>query len=63
MTKTDKPVRDVFAFSLGGIMTISSIAAAPAIADDRFKEVPVRQESKQRPWICFYEQAAYFPFA
>ena len=63
MINNDKSVRDVFAFSLGGITTISSIVAVPAIADDRFKEVPARRESKPRPWLCFYEQAAYFPFA
>ena len=63
MIKNDRPVRDVFAFSLGGITTISSIVAAPAIADDRFDKVPVRRETRPRPWLCFYHQAAYFPCA
>jgi hypothetical protein len=63
MFKKDKTVRDTFTFSLGGMKTITSFTAAPAITDDRFNKVPVRRESVQRPWLCFYHQAAYFPCA
>jgi hypothetical protein len=63
MFKKDKSVRDAFTFSLGGMRTVAPLVAAPAIADDQFKEVPVRRESTQRPWLCFYHQAAHFPCA
>lgn len=38
MVKDDKRPRDAFAFSLGGMRTITSFAAALAIADDRFRQ-------------------------
>lgn len=58
--KKDKTARDAFTFSLGGMQTITSFAAAPAITDDRFSMAPDGRESRPRPWICFYEQAAYY---
>ena len=63
MLKKDQTVRDAFTFSLSGMKTISSFAAAPAITDDRFSKVPDGRESRPRPWMCFYDQAAYFPCA
>lgn len=56
MIKNERPVRDVFAFSLGGITTVSSIVAAPAIADDRLHQDRAAQargvsEQKGRLWI------------
>lgn len=60
MFKKDKTARDAFTFSLGGTKTITSFTAAPAITDDRFNKVPYGRESRPRPWICFYEQAAYY---
>ena len=63
MFKKDKTVRDEFTFSLGGMKTVTPFAAAAAIADDQFNMVPVRRESVQRPWLCFYHQAAHFPCA
>jgi len=63
MFKKDKSVRDPFTFSLGGMKTITPFTAALAIADDQFNEVPIRRESVQRPWLCFYHQAAQFPCA
>ena len=63
MFKKDKSVRDAFAFSLGGMKTVTPFIAAPAIADDQFKKVPARRESTQRPWLAFYHQAAHFPCA
>ena len=62
MFKKDKSVKDAFTFSLGGMKTVTPFAPVPAIADDRFNQVPVRRESVQPPWLCFYHQAAYFPF-
>ena len=60
MFKKGNTARDAFTFSLGGMKTITSFTAAPAITDDRFNEVPYGRESRPRPWICFYEQAAYY---
>ncbi len=56
MIKNDKPVRDVFTFSLGGITTISAFVAVPVIADDRLRQIPpsrVRRsgEQKRRLWL------------
>jgi len=55
MIKNDKPVRDVFTFSLGGITTISAFVAVPVIADDRLHQNPPSQvldtrERKRRFW-------------
>ena len=33
-----RPVRDPFTFSLGGMATIASCVAAPAVADDRINK-------------------------
>jgi len=38
MLKDEKRPRDAFAFSLGGMRTITSFAIALAIADDRFRQ-------------------------
>lgn len=40
MFKKDKSAGDNFTLSLGGIMAISSFAAAPAIAHDRLRQAP-----------------------
>jgi len=63
MFNKEKTVRDAFAFSLGGVKTVAPYTAVPAMADDRFNEVPVRRDTVQRPWMCFYHQAAHFPCA
>ncbi len=39
MFEKAKPGRDAFTFSLQGMTTIASFAAAPAIADDRLNKV------------------------
>jgi hypothetical protein len=39
MFEKAKPGRDAFTFSLGGMTTIASFTAAPAIADDRLNKV------------------------
>lgn len=46
MFEKAKPVRDAFTFSLGGLTTIASFTAAPAIADDRINEL--RDERSKR---------------
>jgi hypothetical protein len=38
MSNKAKPARDAFTFSLGGISTISSFVAAPAIAHDQLNK-------------------------
>ena len=38
MFEKAKPARDAFTFSLGGMTTITSFVAAPAIADDRLNK-------------------------
>ena len=40
MTRNTRPARDAYAFSLGGLTTISSHVFAPAIADDRLEKAP-----------------------
>ena len=47
MLKTRKPARDAFTFSLGGIKTIASFVAAPAVADDRINKI--RDERLSQP--------------
>lgn len=61
MFEKTKPARDAFAFSLGGVTAVTPFVAVPVVADDRFKKVPVKRESKLRPWLGFYDQAAYYP--
>ncbi|MDH3265497.1 MAG: hypothetical protein OEM25_00910 [Gammaproteobacteria bacterium] len=39
MFKKDKSASDNFTLSLGGLTTISSFAAAPAVANDRLRQV------------------------
>ena len=39
MSEKAKPVRDAFAFSLGGLTAITSFVAAPAIADDLINKI------------------------
>jgi len=38
MSNRAKTARDPFTFSLGGLTTIASFVAAPAIADDRLNQ-------------------------
>ena len=38
MFNTAKPARDAFTFSLGGLTTIASVVAAPAVANDRINQ-------------------------
>jgi hypothetical protein len=60
MTKQAKNNRNPFLFSRAGMKTISSFTAAPAIADDRFNEIPAKCNTRVSPWMCFYHQAAHF---
>ena len=54
-----KEVRDAFAFSLGGMTAITSFTAAPAIADDRIRQIredfaqkqPSVASQKRKPWL------------
>lgn len=46
MYKKDKTARDAFTLSLGGMTTITSFAAAPAIAHDRLRQVHVDRDKK-----------------
>ena len=54
-----KEVRDAFAFSLGGMTAITSFTAAPAIADDRIRQIregyarkePSTAARKRKPWL------------
>jgi len=59
--------RDAFAFSLGGMTAITSIVAAPAIADDRINKIRderVRQarsarDQESREWFDGHRQPAH----
>ena len=56
MLKKDKPARDAFTLSLGGMRTISSFTLAPAIAHDRLRQdrpdqAPDTREKNGRLWI------------
>lgn len=56
MFKKDRSASDNFTVSLGGLTTISSFAAAPAIAHDRLRQVqdgPSRNArgQKWRLWV------------
>jgi len=56
MSKKDKRARDEFTLSLGGMRTITSFAAAPAIAHDRLRQDRPGQaghsgEQNRRLWI------------
>ncbi len=46
MTEKAKSGRDAFTFSLRGLTTIASFAAAPAIADDRINKALHRQREQ-----------------
>jgi len=55
MFKKDRAATDAFTFSLGGMMTVSPFALAPAIADDRLRrdrpsQVLDTRERKRRFW-------------
>jgi len=45
MFNKGKTVRDAYTFSLGGMRTITSFTAAPAVADDRFRKIRASQSS------------------
>lgn len=57
--KNRKEIRDTFAFSLGGMTAITSFTAAPAIADDRIRQIreefaqktPTAASQKRKPWL------------
>jgi hypothetical protein len=40
MSRKSRPVRDPYAFSLGGLTTIASFVAPPIVADDRLNQEP-----------------------
>ena len=60
MTEKAKSGRDAFTFSLRGLKTIASFAAAPAIADDRInktldrrrEQVPDEQPDTDREMVA-----------
>jgi hypothetical protein len=62
-----KPARDAFTFSLGGMKTISSFIAAPAIADDqlnrdqnsRLKQAGRNRGRRPRIWTRIQRQTAH----
>jgi len=58
MFEKAKPARDAFSFSLGGMTTIASFVAAPAIADDRLNQVRDERVRKPRLWLRSHRQAA-----
>ena len=66
MFQKRKPARDPFTFSLGGMKTITSVVAAPAIASDRFNQdrgvqlakAPVDCRPKPRIWLRGRRQSA-----
>jgi len=45
MSAKNYPVRDPFAFSLGGVASINSHALVPAVADDKLHRTPARPAS------------------
>jgi len=52
MFEKAKPGRDAFTFSLGGMRTIASFIAAPAIADDQLnkaRDAQLKQTREVRP--------------
>lgn len=49
MFKKDRPARDPFTFSLGGIPAVSSFAILPVIADDRIRQIRDRQAEEAQP--------------
>ncbi len=48
MFENPKKARDAFTFSLGGMNTISSFVAAPAVADDRINRIRDQRMSQRR---------------
>jgi len=60
MTQQAKTRHNPFFFSRAGMTTISSFAAAPAVADDQFNKVEAKRNSRVSPWMCFYHQSAHF---
>ena len=66
MFRKDKPVRDRFTFSLGGMTTIASFVNSPVVADDRINKIrdehvrlarEARDESPRR-WFTSRRQTA-----
>ena len=45
MSAKNHPVRDPFAFSLGGVASINSHALVPAVADDNLRRIPATPAS------------------
>ena len=45
MSAKNYPVRDPFAFSLGGVPSINSHALVPAVADDTLQRIPHKPAS------------------
>ncbi len=45
MSAKNYPVRDPFAFSLGGVASINSHALVPAVADNQLHRTPAQPES------------------
>ena len=45
MSANNYPVRDPFAFSLGGVASINSHALVPAVADNQLHGIPARPAS------------------
>jgi hypothetical protein len=67
MFEKAKPVRDAFTFSLGGMTTIASFVAVPAVADDRInkirderlKQAREARAPKPRGWLHSRRQVAH----
>jgi len=59
MFEKAKPACDAFTFSLGGMTTIASVVAVPAVADDRINKVrddrlnQIRDDHHRKPrlWL------------
>jgi len=49
MSAKNYPVRDPFAFSLGGVASINSHALVPAVADDKLHRIPASPSDGSRP--------------
>ena len=48
MMKKHNATRDTFALSLGGVTTVTSFCAMPAIANNRLRANPAKVASKRR---------------
>lgn len=49
MFNKDKYASDAFTLSLGGVTTVNSFAAAPAIAHDRLRQVEFDRDQQDSP--------------